>query len=699
MSAAEIPLKPVEPHQPIEYALAYAALGWPVIPLHTVREGKCSCSNDKCENQGKHPHWFTPNGIDNSTTDADTIRRWWEAVPDMNIGIHLQPAGLLVVDVDPRNGGDTSLLPFDLDTLSARTGNGEHFIYRVPEGYEPVSSQWAGVDIKWRGYIVAEPSLHLTGRRYGFRDWEVLSGEVPEIAVAPAQLIKVMGTVEADKSFGTEHVTEAQIADLRATLKTFTSDDRKLWVDVGLALASIANDGVGFALWDEWSQRSSKYDSRDQTRRWNGFNKTRQHWKAVFKYATAHGGENVMVMSSPLPDPVISAASITAQPFALRDPKTIEPRDWLYRRIFIRKYVTATFAPGAGAKTQITLVDAVSVACGFDLRTREPFKRGPLRVWYINVEDDITEIERRLAGIALHYNITDADLGGRLFIDTDREGRYVVAELDRNGVVVREAVVEAILEQVKQSSIDLFMVDPLVGIHAVTENTNVEMNRVLAQLRRVAEKGDCGVHVLHHVRKGTDDSVSADDGRGASAVKDACRAIRTLQPMTEAEAKQYSIDAKERRFYIWANPSGKPNLAPPADIREWYYLNDVGLGNAVGPHDEDRIGVPERWQPPGAFEGVTREDCVRVWKRIREAEGKALECLRLSPQARHKTNGIDTFVCRILGWGIDETGRAARIVNDWLKTGALVEVSVRDTGKSRDVPCVKVGPAAFSEGA
>ena len=41
---------------------------------------------------------------------------------------------------------------------------------------------------------------------------------------------------------------------------------------------------------------------------------------------------------------------IRATPYQWIDPEKITPRDWLYGRIYIRKFVTATVAPGATGK-------------------------------------------------------------------------------------------------------------------------------------------------------------------------------------------------------------------------------------------------------------------------------------------------------------------------------------------------------------
>ena len=40
----------------LDFALRYAAMGWWIVPCHSVRAGRCSCgNNDKEHKPGKHP--------------------------------------------------------------------------------------------------------------------------------------------------------------------------------------------------------------------------------------------------------------------------------------------------------------------------------------------------------------------------------------------------------------------------------------------------------------------------------------------------------------------------------------------------------------------------------------------------------------------------------------------------------------------
>jgi hypothetical protein len=160
---------------PREAALAYATNGWPVFPLHTPMGDHCSCGGTDCK-IGKHPR--TPHGLKEATTDPTTIAKWWSTWPDANIGLRLD--GALVLDVDPRNGGDEALAALEKEhsplALRARQRSGSggyHYLFAPCEeltakktGFRP------GLDLLTGSgcYICVEPSLHTSGDKYKWTD-------------------------------------------------------------------------------------------------------------------------------------------------------------------------------------------------------------------------------------------------------------------------------------------------------------------------------------------------------------------------------------------------------------------------------------------------------------------------------------------------------------------------------------------------
>ena len=189
---------------PLAHALAYAALGWRVVP---IKAGAKSPALDDWVNQ--------------ATTDVELIAQWWARWPDHGVGIVCGPeSGIFVLDVDPAHGGDETLALLESaygslpETVEALTGGGgRHLFFSWPEGQRVTTSAGRlgpGLDVRAAGgQVVAPPSVHpVTGRRY---EWEVnhLPGEQP-IAPAPAWLLELLGdgpempegqVVEADLAY------------------------------------------------------------------------------------------------------------------------------------------------------------------------------------------------------------------------------------------------------------------------------------------------------------------------------------------------------------------------------------------------------------------------------------------------------------------------------------------------------------------
>ena len=130
-----------------------------------------------CEGQAKHPR--TAHGLLDATKDGDTITKWWIQWPNANIGVRTgQISGVVVLDIDPRKGGLESWAQLQdingrVDTLTSHTGGGGlHLFFKAPTAELKSTSDQvaAGIDTRAEGgYVVAPPSLHISGNRY---QWE-----------------------------------------------------------------------------------------------------------------------------------------------------------------------------------------------------------------------------------------------------------------------------------------------------------------------------------------------------------------------------------------------------------------------------------------------------------------------------------------------------------------------------------------------
>lgn len=250
---------------PLAYALAYAKLGWKVLPL---------------EPHTKRPHRIAPRGLYSATSDAKSIREMWTAAPDAGIGIACRESGLVVLDIDPRNGGLLTLEqleaqhgPISSDVQAITPGGGLHLFYSAPSADMILPGTLGpGVDVKWAGYVCVEPSIHPNGKTYG---WEASSSPLDD--AKPSPLPTLLGNAAArptprlDGHDRYVPVTEQQWGELYSALRKVPADDRDTWLRVGMALHSTGEPDRAFQLWCEWSQSSPKYDARDQMRVWRSF--------------------------------------------------------------------------------------------------------------------------------------------------------------------------------------------------------------------------------------------------------------------------------------------------------------------------------------------------------------------------------------------------------------------------------------------
>jgi hypothetical protein len=163
-------------YEMLNAALELARVGLPVFPLVPG---------------GKEPRFR--GSFHNATTDQTEITAHWRRHRNDNIGVR-PPERMVVLDVDPRHGGDVALAsltaehgPLPAESWTARTGSGGcHHWYTIRAAGGIRGRLCTGVDIKHHhsGYVVAPPSLHPCGARY----WWQRSPRGPKPAAAPAWL-------------------------------------------------------------------------------------------------------------------------------------------------------------------------------------------------------------------------------------------------------------------------------------------------------------------------------------------------------------------------------------------------------------------------------------------------------------------------------------------------------------------------------
>jgi hypothetical protein len=299
----------IHPKVLMDAALKYAERGFRVLPLHTIKSGICSCGDKECRTPAKHP--LTLHGAQEASNDEMTIRGWWSKWPQANIGLAMGDAGCVAIDIDTRNLGHLTWeqilaqngeLP---ETPTQRTGNGQHYLVRIdPAMISRVRGKLGpGIDIKANGYIVAEPSIHHSGRRYAWDDGlDPLQGFMP--AQAPVwlerMLLEPLGGNISPNSPNLGIVTlPVQLQEAADALSHLDADEYHQWIEAGMALHATGLGNAAYQTWVNWSQDSSKFDHKLQRAKWVSFGRNRQAGvtiKTLFSRAQAVGWVNPLTI-------------------------------------------------------------------------------------------------------------------------------------------------------------------------------------------------------------------------------------------------------------------------------------------------------------------------------------------------------------------------------------------------------------------
>jgi len=265
---------------PLDAALKYADIGWHVFP----------CTPDKKP--------FTEHGFHDATTDHATIVDWWRRWPNAQVGVACGFSGLAVVDLDVDKGkGKDGIATFALveqesgphwaGLVACTPRGGRHLVYLMPDpplgtrsdvpvGMLAHGTRLSGVDIRADGGYVVVPSPASPGREWlvgdpfyvDQADGEVDITQMPEWLEQLLRVERKTGTAPGADSAEAMPIGPEQVAAIRRALQHIDSDPRDTWIRVGMALKSTGAKAQAYELWCEWSQRSSKFDSKVQERQW-----------------------------------------------------------------------------------------------------------------------------------------------------------------------------------------------------------------------------------------------------------------------------------------------------------------------------------------------------------------------------------------------------------------------------------------------
>jgi DNA-binding transcriptional ArsR family regulator len=369
-------------------ALALARRGMAVVPLCWPTDGsRCGCGRGHVGGEvGKAP--AVARGLHAATTDEATLRAWWRAMPNANIGVRTgRASGIVVVDVDPAKGGEVALAqlearhgPLPPTAEVATGGGGRHLWFAAPEGAPVPCSAGRlgpGLDVRGEGgYVVAPPSRHASGGRYV---WTSPRGIA--IAPLPPWLASLMRGSAAAAEDGRDGHERLDVARVLAGVPEGERNDQLFRLAAKLRAADVPRE-VAERLALEAAARCTP---------------PLPEAEALQCVASAYGRYppgNGRALSRPgwegEPPPAW-------QPVAVAELPEPPPRRWVLPGLLPADCLSLWYGDGGTFKSFVALALAVAKAAGREF-LGQPLAPGP--VLFVDAELDQNEFARRTYGVA-----------------------------------------------------------------------------------------------------------------------------------------------------------------------------------------------------------------------------------------------------------------------------------------------------------
>lgn len=441
-----------------------------------------------------------------------------------------------------------------------------------------------------------------------------------------------------------------------------------------------------FAVWFDGQDVRAYPDNDDAGRKWaDRVAKRLPHAEVVWLpgqpakagaddwLASGHTVEELCAVKSGDVGTADTPKSVKATPFEWIDPLSIAPRAWLYGNHLIRRFVSLTVSPGGIGKSSLVLMEALCMASGRALLVDDLCRTDtPLRVWYWNGEDPQDETQRRVIAAAMHHGLKPEDIGDRLYTDSGREQTLTLGQIVRGEIGLDEDLFAELEAEIIARGIDVFILDPFVSAHRMGENDNNAIDAVIKRLGKLAERANCAVEIVHHVRKpggGAKEATDVNDARGASALVGGVRSARVLNVMSEEIAQEIDGLSVEDRFSYFSVTNGKSNMTKRSGEGKWRQLVDFDLRNGpVGA--SDHVGVVTYYKLPEKAAVLDALPANAVMIAQKAAYDHPM-------QARLDAQSNDWFghtVGRVMGINsVDKSGAniLKMAISAWVRSGAL----------------------------
>ena len=508
------------PETSLDYALAYAAIGWKVLPLwNTDIQGRCRCGANHPDESGKpdptqvgkHPQGnLVKHGFSEATDNVVKIRAWYAEDPDAGVGIACAASGLVVLDIDPRNRGDQTLAQLETehgvihsDVIAKTQGGGEHRVFKAEPATIYSGKIGLGLDLKHNGYICVQPTIGGQGVYRWAEGANPLCGFEP--SPHPALIKGKAGSdYKLTERQGKPVATAQTFEDLAVALTYLEADHYDDWTKLGLALKPYGE--AGYALWAKWSSKSAKFNAAEARRKWDRdlVEPESITYLSIFRAAMDAGWVNDG------PSQNSGQAETTWHELDMGDLE-LEPVDYLIDDFLARSLMVFVGKPGMGKST--AMIALAAIVAGFRLPD-SPLTAPVAGRKIIYITEDTEQLKRNINALNRNFGLSKTAMKSAFVV---LPARRVVAKELRNlrAFIERHTVIHECGVVLKPWVI---FDTTSASFHLEDENSNAEVAAVLALLKaEFYESMQCSVCMVAHSHKHSTRQDFVADPRGAGA--------------------------------------------------------------------------------------------------------------------------------------------------------------------------------------
>lgn len=463
-----------------------------------------------CRPDNKAP--LIKGGFQHASRDPDQVNGWWQRWPGAIVGLPCgRVNGIAVLDLDRHSveqDGIAALAGLGVDPATASPisvttpSDGLHLYYRWPSGLTCTAHHLPdGIDIRAQGgYVIAPGSAMRDGRRYGSAviDMEALP-EFPDMLKPPARsLDDELDDLVKQGSADSEPFDPARVAEMLTWIDP--DEEYQVWLSVGMALhhGSQGSD-AGFALFQEWSARGTKYKGeRDCRAKWRSFrDKPGAATMGTLIHMARERGHDPHELSDSEfedygPEPGEEASADLFVPASQWLGKPVPEREWLVPNLIPNRVVTLLTGDGGTGKSLLALQLGVAVARAEKWIGQKVDRPG--KVLFLTAEDEADELHRRL------NDICAGDLAGldnllvKSVVDTDP----LLATFDKQNKMKTTALFRQVKAAAEAARPSLIVLDTLANLHSGNENDKAHAMQFVNALKGMASRLGCAVVLLMH---------------------------------------------------------------------------------------------------------------------------------------------------------------------------------------------------------